>query len=86
MATLSLATDASMSQAADTSMSLAADTSVERVTRYRSEGNFYEYVKHSRKVHRFIDVYIKAGNNTFPAHRLVLACYSQFLRGCFKLL
>ena len=65
-------------------MSLTTEAVLQSVTRHRNEGYLQEYTKQSRNAQRFIDVYIKVGNNTFSAHRLVLACFSQFFERLFQ--
>ena len=65
-------------------MSLASAAPIQSVTRYRNERHLQEYAEQSRKAERFNDVYIKAGNSSFSAHRLVLACYSQFFEKLFQ--
>ena len=57
---------------------------MQSITRHRNEGYLQEYAEQSRKAEQFNDVYIKAGNNSFPAHRLVLACYSRFFERLFQ--
>ena len=56
------------------------------VSRHRnnSEESLLKYADQSRKAERFNDVWIKAGNNSFPAHRLVLGCFSQFFERLFE--
>ena len=65
-------------------MSLADAAPIQSVTRHRNEGNLQKYAEQSRKAERFNDVYIKVGNTSFPTHRLVLACYSQFFERLFQ--
>ena len=65
-------------------MSLADAAPNQSVTRHRNEGNLQEYAEQSRKAERFNDVCIKVGNTSFPAHRLVLACYSPFFERLFQ--
>ena len=56
-----------------------------RATRRRNKNeNFQNYADQSRKINRFIDVFIKAGKITIPAHKLVLGCCSQFFERLFE--
>ena len=63
---------------------MAHNAPIQSVTRNRNEGHLQEYAEQSRKAERFNDVCIMAGNNSFPAHRLVLACYSKFFERLFQ--
>ena len=65
-------------------MFLSAAPPIRSVTRHRNDRQLQEYAELSRKDERFVDIYIKAGNNSFPAHRLVLACYSKFFDRLFQ--
>ena len=57
---------------------------VSSVTRHSTHENLQIYAERSRKADRFSDVLIEAGNLRFPAHRLVLSCYSPFFERLFE--
>ena len=57
---------------------------VSSVTRHSSHENLQVYAERSRKADTFCDVLIEAGNLRFPAHRLVLFCYSPFFERLFE--
>ena len=61
-------------------------TDFQTITRHRnnSEESLLKYADQSRKAERFNDVWINAGNNSFPAHRLVLGCFSRFFERLFE--
>ena len=67
-------------------MSIYDFADCQTVTRYKNnnEGNLLKYADQSRKAERFNDVWIKTGSNSFPAHRLILGCFSQFFERLFE--
>ena len=64
-------------------MPQSSDTPMRNITRHRKEGHLQEYAEQSRRANQFNDVSIKVGKYSFPAHRLVLACYSKFFERLF---
>ena len=55
------------------------------VTRQRVDIlNLLEYANINRDQGYFSDITIVAGNQTIPANRLVLSCYSTYFEGWFK--
>ena len=62
---------------------MSRSESVHRVTQHGKLENLQEYAQQSRKTDKFCDVCIKTGDVIFPAHRLVLSCFSQFFEKLF---
>ena len=66
------------------SKSVVADCQTIIRHRNNSEESLLKYADQSRKAERFNDVWIKARCNSFPAHRLVLGCFSKFFERLFE--